>query len=579
MKLRHFALGALLASAALFAQVDDNSPRNSYSASGGQTAFTYSFEIIAQGDLKVLKNGTTLTLTTDYTVSGVGAQGGGTVTLVAPASAADKIVIYRDMATSRTTDYQAGAKLNPDTLDRDFDRLLMGVQQVKRDLGRTVRMDPADTTSSSLLILPSSTTTRADSVLGFDSSGAFVVQALTAFSTANNSIDNTKLADMATNTVKARVTAGTGDPEDLALAANTFPARAAAGQLAAKTITDFGLSLVDDAAASNARTTLGLGTIATQDSASVSLTGGSITGITDLAVADGGTGSSNASGARTALGVAVGSDVQAYDADLTTLGAGGAGARTFLGLAIGTDVQAYDAELAALAGLTSAADKMPYFTGSGTASTTTVSSFMRTVLDDADAATARSTLGAGGDVLLSTITISAQATADCVLSGGYSEYRFDFIHVIPATTDTEFWMRTSTDGGSTFAATGGDYGFALMGLRSDGATIPSDEESNSAQFMQIAGRTVVNGGISNTASSGGVSGSVTLVDPGNATTNKMVYGEVIWRDGNSGGGSANNFVRAMTSGQRISTADVDAVRFMFASGNLTSGTIKCYGIP
>jgi len=61
---------------------------------------------------------------------------------------------------------------------------------------------------------------------------------------------------------------------------------------ASTTISAFGATLVDDAAASNARTTLGLGTIATQDANAVSISGGSVTGITDITLADGGTGAS-----------------------------------------------------------------------------------------------------------------------------------------------------------------------------------------------------------------------------------------------------------------------------------------------
>jgi hypothetical protein len=130
-----------------------------------------------------------------------------------------------------------------------------------------------------------------------------------------------------------------------------------------------------------ARTSLGLGSIATQASSGVSITGGSITGITDLAVADGGTGASDAAGARTNLGLGTMATQASSSVNITggtisgitdlAVADGGTGAsdaataRTNLGLAIGTNVQAWDANLDQIAALAPTADN--FIVGNGSA--------------------------------------------------------------------------------------------------------------------------------------------------------------------------------------------------------------------
>ena len=192
---------------------------------------------------------------------------------------------------------------------------------------------------------------------GIDTSGSgnavtFAIDSTVATLTGTQTLTNKSIdASQLTGTVaNARLDQQLQDVAGLAVTDGNF-------------IVGDGLNFVAESGAT-ARTSLGLGSIATQDANNVSITGGSVSGITDLAVADGGTGASTASAARSNLGVAIGTDVQAYDAGLTSI-----------------------------AGLTTAADKIIYTTASDTYAVTDFTAFGRSLVDDADASAARTTLG------------------------------------------------------------------------------------------------------------------------------------------------------------------------------------------
>lgn len=108
--------------------------RNEYTATAGQTTFSYTFKIFEDTDLNVyvtpagqVANDATDQVTPTL-VTGVGNEAGGTITIAAT-SEGDLVTIVGDIPASRTTDYQNNGDFRPDVVNNDFDRVVSLVKQ------------------------------------------------------------------------------------------------------------------------------------------------------------------------------------------------------------------------------------------------------------------------------------------------------------------------------------------------------------------------------------------------------------------------------------------------------------------
>ena len=125
-------------------QINDTSPRVQYTAANTQASFTIPFEFFAVTDIKAIKTSsgtdTNLTYSTNpqnvnqFSVSGAGSTGGGTLTLGANSTNGDIYTIYRELPIARTTDFPASGQFSVETLNTELDKIVAMMQQNEDNL-------------------------------------------------------------------------------------------------------------------------------------------------------------------------------------------------------------------------------------------------------------------------------------------------------------------------------------------------------------------------------------------------------------------------------------------------------------
>jgi len=161
-----------------------NTPRNTYTATSGQTVFTIGFEFFNTTDIRVFRNGTELSYNASpSTVSQFSVQGisnasdssyefgaGGTITLGSGATADDSIVIVRDIIVERTTDFIPAASFDVTALNTQLDTLMAMMAEREESTSRSIRLPLSETTTVFDMELPV-LADRQNKILEFDANG------------------------------------------------------------------------------------------------------------------------------------------------------------------------------------------------------------------------------------------------------------------------------------------------------------------------------------------------------------------------------------------------------------------------
>jgi hypothetical protein len=170
----------------------------------------------------------------------------------------------------------------------------------------------------------------------------------------------------------------------------------------------------------------------------------------------------------------------------------------------------------------------------------------------------------GAAIQLSTATASSSATLDfaSIFTSNFDVYRVRGTKLKPATDGVSAWLRTSTNGGSSYDSGASDYTYAVGGM----TTVPSALAIGVTAAAQI----LLNSSTIGNATAEWLSFEALVYKPTDAAVCVLDFQGHYFT-------TAGLIESVVGSGARVAAADVDSFRFMFSSGAIASGTITVEG--
>jgi hypothetical protein len=154
--------------------------KNSYSGTGSQDVFAYTFKIAADSDMEVIIRASTgtetvKTITTHYTVSGAGTANGGNVTFTSgniPTNT-ETVVLRRKTTKTQGLDLVENDPFTAESIEGAFDKNLSIIQELQEEVDRSIKLSRTNTINSTEFT--SSAAARASKILAFDTNGELSV--------------------------------------------------------------------------------------------------------------------------------------------------------------------------------------------------------------------------------------------------------------------------------------------------------------------------------------------------------------------------------------------------------------------